>query len=183
MTEIRTLGSREVYANPWLRLREDRIEYPDGTTGVYSVLEKTDFVTVVPWTGDGFWLVEQFRYPVGRREWEFPQGGWPAGRTGTPAELAAAELAEETGLRAREFTHLGLLYAAVGYSSQRFDVFVATGLSEGEPDREHSEADMVHRWVSEAELRTMIRDGRFADSHCIAALGLFDLYRANHDRP
>ena len=127
---------------------------------------------------DGFWLVEQFRYPIGRREWEFPQGGWPAGHGGTPAELAAAELREETGLRAGELTHLGRLHAGVGFCSQGYDVFLATGLSPGPVEREDTEADMVHAWRPEADVRAMIRRGEFADAHSVAALALLDLHRA-----
>ena len=173
MSEIRRLGSREVYRNPWLRLREDEVQFADGSTGAYSVVDKQDFVLVVPFTGDGFWLVEQYRYPVGARAWEFPQGGWPDGHGGTPEELAAAELAEEAGLRAGSMQHLGRLYAAYGYCSQSFDVYLATDLSEGPPRREHTEQDMVHRWFAAEELQAMVRDGRFPDSHSVAALTLF----------
>jgi 8-oxo-dGTP pyrophosphatase MutT (NUDIX family) len=175
---IEQLASREVYRSPWLRVREDEIGYADGTVGTYAVVEKQDFVTVLPYTGDGFWLVEQYRYPVGVRAWEFPQGGWPAGAGGTLAQLAAAELAEETGLRAGSWQRLGNLYAAYGYCTQSFDVWLATDLSEGEVDREHTEQDMVHRWFSEADLRSMMRNGEFPDSHSVAALALFDSARA-----
>jgi len=172
--EIRQTFSREVYRNPWLSVREDEIEYPDGSTGTYAVVEKQDFVLVVPFTGDGFWLVEQFRYTVGARVWEFPQGGWPAGHSGTTDELAVAELAEETGLRAGSMRHLGRLYAAYGYCGQSYDVYLATELTEGAPEREFTEQDMVHRWVPSDELRAMVRDGRFPDAHSVAALTLFD---------
>jgi len=175
VNDIRQLSSREVFANRWLRLREDDIEYSDGTTGLYTVLEKGDFGVVLPYTHRGFWLVQQFRYPVGRREWEFPQGGWPYGATGTAEQLAAAELVEETGLSAARFEHLGRLYAAYGYSSQSFDVYLATGLTAGEPRREASEADMVHAFFAEDEVRAMIARGEFRDSNSIAALALFDL--------
>ena len=175
--DIRQVGSREVYASPWLRVREDDIVYPDGRQSQYTVVERRDFVTVVPFDRDGFWIVEQFRYPLGSREWEFPQGAWPAGRTGTAEELAAAELIEETGLRATALTHLGRLNSAPGLMSQHFDVYLATGLTEGEPQREASEADMVHRWVASDELRRMARGGDFADGHSLAALALFDLHR------
>lgn len=173
--EIRQRASREVYRNPWLRVREDDIEYADGSQGSYAVVEKQDFVIVLPFTGDGFWLVQQYRYPVGVRAWEFPQGGWPSGHTGEMSELAAAELAEETGLRAGELRRLGRLYAAYGYCSQSFEVFVATDLTAGAPSREVSEQDMVHRWFPEPELRAMIRAGEFPDAHSVAALALFDL--------
>jgi 8-oxo-dGTP pyrophosphatase MutT (NUDIX family) len=172
MSEIRRRASREVYRNPWLRLREDEIEYADGSTGTYAVVDKDDFVVVLPEADGGYWLVQQYRYPVGRRQWEFPQGGWSHGESGTAEDLAAAELAEETGLSARRFTHLGRLFAAYGYSSQSFDVFRATGLSEGAPRRERTEQDMVHRWFARAEVLAMIGTGEFADSFSVAALTL-----------
>jgi 8-oxo-dGTP pyrophosphatase MutT (NUDIX family) len=178
VNEIEQRASREVYANPWLRLREDEIEYADGTTGSYAVVEKPDFVTVLPWENDGFWLVQQYRYVVGSRQWEFPQGGWPQGHSGTPEELAAAELAEETGLRALGWRRLGRLFAAYGYSAQAFDIFLATDLTPGPTDHEHSEQGMVHRWFATAEVRAMTRSGEFADSHSVAALALYDLNSA-----
>jgi 8-oxo-dGTP pyrophosphatase MutT (NUDIX family) len=175
--DIRAVSTREVYANPWLRLREDQIEYPDGSRGRYSVIEKDDFALVVPYADGGFWLVQQYRYPVGTREWEFPQGGWPQGRGGSAEQLAAAELGEETGLRAAELVQLGRLYAAYGYSNQSYDVFLATGLTPGSPDRERTEADMVHAWFPEDEVRAMLAGGAFRDAHSVAALALLDLYR------
>jgi 8-oxo-dGTP pyrophosphatase MutT (NUDIX family) len=174
VSEIRQRASREIYANPWLRVREDEIEYADGSTGSYAVVEKPDFVTVLPWENDGFWLVQQYRYAVGSRQWEFPQGGWPQGHGGTITELAAAELAEETGLRAARWNHLGRLFAAYGYSTQSYDVFLATDLTPGSPRREDTEQGMVHRWFAEDELRAMVRSGEFADSHSVAALALYD---------
>jgi len=179
VSEIRQCASREIYANAWLRLREDEIEYADGSRGSYAVVEKPDFVTVLPWEDGGFWLVQQYRYPVGSRQWEFPQGGWPHGHGGTLAELAAAELAEETGLRAERWTHLGRLFAAYGYSTQSFDVLLARQLTPGATDREHTEQGMVHRWFGAGEVRAMIGSGEFADSHSVAALALYDLHPAS----
>lgn len=174
---IRTLGSREIFVNQWLRLREDDIAFADGSIGSYTVVEKTDFAVVVPFADDGFWLVEQFRYPLGRREWEFPQGGWPPGHNGTPEELATAELVEETGLTASRLEHLGRLNSAPGYASNQFDVFLATGLVPGEPRREPTEADMVHAWFAEGAVHDMIRRGEFGDSNSVAAIALLQLYR------
>jgi 8-oxo-dGTP pyrophosphatase MutT (NUDIX family) len=176
VTGIRRLSSTTAYRSPYLTVTEDAIEYPDGTRSTYSLVSKPDFALVIPLAEDGFWLVEQFRYPVGRRCWEFPQGGWaPGSERGTPAELAVAELREETGLSAGGWQHLGRLFSAYGYSGQAFDVWLATDLSAGEPDREHSEQDMVHRWFPRAEIRAMVADGRFADSQSLAALALFDM--------
>jgi 8-oxo-dGTP pyrophosphatase MutT (NUDIX family) len=169
---MRTTSSREVYRNPWIRVREDAVEWADGSAGVYGVVEKPDFALVLPAERDGFWLVEQYRYPVGRRAWEFPQGTWSSGDDGTPEELARAELAEETGLRAGGLRHLGHLDLAAGLSTQEFDVWLATDLTPGPTAREASEADMRQAFVPEAELREMVRTGRFTDGPSLAAYSL-----------
>ena len=174
---MRTTSSREAYRNPWIRVREDVIERDDGSTGLYGVVEREDFGLVLPAERDGFWLVEQFRYPLGRRCWEFPQGTWGHGDGGSAEELARAELAEETGLRAAELRHLGHLDLAPGLSTQEFDVWLATGLTAGPTAREATEADMRQRFVPEAELRQMIRDGAFTDGPSLAAYSLFLLAR------
>jgi 8-oxo-dGTP pyrophosphatase MutT (NUDIX family) len=159
-------------------VREDEVELADGTSSIYGVVEKPDFALVLPWERNGFWLVEQYRHPIGRRAWEFPQGGWPAGAGGTPEELARAELAEETGLRAGRMRLLGHLDLSSGLSTQEFDVFLATDLTPGPTAREASEADMRSAFVSEDELRAMVRTGRFTDSPSLAAYSLLLLDRA-----
>jgi 8-oxo-dGTP pyrophosphatase MutT (NUDIX family) len=169
---MRTRSSREVYRNPWIRVREDVVERADGGTGVYGVVEKPHFALVLPREREGFWLVEQYRHPVGRRAWEFPQGTWGEGADGTPEQLARAELAEETGLRAGELRHLGRLDLAAGLTTQEFDVWLATDLTPGPTAREATEADMRSAFVPEAELRAMVRAGRFTDAPSLAAYSL-----------
>jgi hypothetical protein len=55
------------------------------------------------------------------------------------------------------------------------EVFLAEDLVQGTPDREHTEQDMTHRWVSEGELRSMVRTGEVRDSATIAALALLSI--------
>src|SRR4051794_9227242 len=106
-----------------MSVREDRILRADGSLGLYGVVDKADFALIIPLDGEGFWLVEQYRYAVQRRAWEFPQGSWNADGGGSPVELAAAELREETGMEADDITHLGHLFGAYGFCSQGFDVY------------------------------------------------------------
>ena len=174
---MRTTSSRLAYQNAWIRVREDVIEREDGSTGLYGVVERPDFAIVVPAERDGFWLVEQFRYPLSRRSWEFPQGTWGHGTDGSPEELARAELAEETGIRAGGLRRLGHLDLAPGLMTQGFDVWLATDLTAGAHAREASEADMRHAFVPEIELRAMISDGRFTDGPSLAAFSLLLLDR------
>ena len=173
---IRTLASRIAYANPWLQVREDEIAYADGTTSIYGVVLKPDFALVLPRDPQGFWIVGQYRYAIGRPLWEFPQGAWPAGHTGSPEELARAELAEETGLTASSMRHLGRLIHAQGMSPTAFDVYLAEGLTPGTPRPEATEQGMEHRFVTDAELELLLRDGGMCDAASLAALTLYRLH-------
>jgi 8-oxo-dGDP phosphatase len=169
VTGIRTVSSRVVYENRWLRLREDEIVRPDGEPGTYALVEREDFAVVVPWDGAQVTLVGQERYTLGRFTWELPQGGVNGA---TPEQVARTELAEETGLRAGSLRHLGRLDNAVGMSSQGFHVWLATDLVAGEPAPEAEEVAMTTRRVTDAELDALILGGEVTDSSTIAGWAL-----------
>ncbi|HEV7908848.1 MAG TPA: NUDIX hydrolase [Pseudonocardiaceae bacterium] len=178
---METLGSREVYANPWMTVREDPIRRSDGSTGIYGVVDKPDYALVIPLDGERVRLVEQFRYPLGLRRWEFPQGTAPNRADTDPLELAARELREETGLRAGKLVELGLLDVAPGMSSQRGRVFLATELTEGQHERELEEQDMRTAWFPRAEFEAMIARGEITDAQSVAAYTLLLLHE--HAQP
>jgi len=156
-----------------MTVREDRVQWPDGSVGTYGVVDKPDFVIVVPRAEDGFWLVEQYRYAIGRRAWEFPQGSWSGEPLGDQYALARLELAEETGLISGDLRHLGHIYEAYGFCSQGGDVFLARKLTAGRPRREPTEQDMVHRFVTDGEFDTMARAGEIVDAGTLAAHALY----------
>jgi 8-oxo-dGDP phosphatase len=178
---VESLGTRQVYANPWMTVREDEIQRADGSSGIYGVVDKPDFALIIPLDGERLRLVEQFRYPIGLRSWEFPQGTAPDRADADPLQLAARELREETGLRAGRMVELGLLDVAPGMSSQRGRVFLATNLTEGFHEREHEEQDMRSRWFPRAEFESMIAKGEITDAQSIAAYTFLLLHE--HSQP
>src|SRR5438067_13793785 len=107
---IRRFSTRVVYENPWMRVREDRIQRRSGDFGIYGVVEKPDYALVIPVLDGGFVLVRQFRYPVEERYWEFPQGSWEHDPAAEPDAVASGELEEETGYRGAILRKLGFLY-------------------------------------------------------------------------
>lgn len=166
------LSTGVVYEDNWMRLRRDEIERRDGSRGTYAVVEKRDFALVIPAENDGFHLVEEYRYPIGRRTWSFPQGGWPAGQSGSPEDLARLELSQETGLRAGTLVKIGFLHCAHGITTQGGYFFVATGLEPGPPEREREEQDMRQEWVPRARFEAMIGEGIITDDSTLAAYAL-----------
>jgi ADP-ribose pyrophosphatase len=169
---IKTLESREVYRNQWLRLREDRILRSNGKEGIYSVVDKDDCAIILPVEDGKVWLVEQFRYTIQERALELPQGGWEM-EVDDPEELARGELKEETGLHAAEMTYLGFLWIAYGFSRQKQHVFVATGLTMRERDPDDEEHDLVIHTETLEEFDRMILDGEIRDASTVAAWALF----------
>lgn len=175
--EIEQVSTEVVYANRWMTVREDRVRRADGSEGIYGVVEKVDFALIVPFDGDRLHLVEQFRYPVGARFWEFPQGSWETQPDADLAEVAAGELAEETGLRAGAMTPLGVLFKAYGYSNQSVHVYLATDLTAGPRSLDHEEQGLRTGSFSIDEFTTMVTNGTIRDVTTVAAAHLFGLAR------
>lgn len=176
-SSITTLSSREIYRNPWMRLREDEILRSNGKRGIYGVVEKHEAAIIIPIDGDGIWLVEQFRYTIQERTVELPQGGWEM-HVEDPEELARGELKEETGLHPEKMIYLGRLWIAYGFTRQKEHVYLATGLTHVEKDPDEEEHDIVVRKMPVAEFEQMMLDGRVSDGCTVAAWGLYLLWKA-----
>lgn len=173
--DIVTLDSRVVYENRWMKVREDRIRRRDGSESVYGVVDKPDFVIVAPIDAGMVHLVQQFRYPIGARQWEFPQGSWEGAPDADPKAVALGELEEETGLRAGRIVEAGRLYPLYGTVSQGYRIFLASDLTLGSPRLEPEEQDLVSRSVPLAAFEAMILDGEIQDAGTVAAFGLLRL--------
>jgi 8-oxo-dGTP pyrophosphatase MutT (NUDIX family) len=172
--EIVTRESSVVYRNRWMQVREDSIVRPSGAAGVYGVVEKPDFAVIAAFQEGALHLVEQYRYPVGGRYWEFPQGSSELPGL-TAMELAAAELREETGLVAASVVHVGRLFPAYGFATQAFDLYFATGLSDLGMSLEPEEEGLVTQAFPVATVERMIIDGTIRDASTVAAFGLLRL--------
>jgi len=169
---ITTVSRRQVYSNHWMRVYEDQILRSNGQPGIYGVVEKDDAAIILPIEGDRIWLVEQYRYTIGERTLEFPQGGWEK-KIDSPEELARGELREELGLDAQQMVCLGFTWIAYGFCRQKQYVFLATGLTETTKDPDPEEHDLGLRSVSIAELEAMILDGTINDQCTLAAWALY----------
>jgi ADP-ribose pyrophosphatase len=174
---ITTLSSREVYRNPWMRVREDEILRSNGQKGIYGVVEKDDAAIILPIDGDRVWLVEQFRYTIQERAVELPQGSWEAA-IDSPEELARGELKEETGLDAAEMTYLGTHWIAYGFNRQKQHIFLATGLTHSEKEPDPEEHDLVVHCMPIEEFEQMMLDGAIRDNCTVAAWGLYLMWKA-----
>jgi ADP-ribose pyrophosphatase len=174
---ITTIRSREIYRNPWMRLREDEILRSNGRKGIYGVVEKDDAAIILPIDQGRIWLVEQFRYTIQERALELPQGGWEM-EIDSPEELARGELREELGLDAATMTYLGTLWIAYGFTRQKQHVYLAAGLTQRERQPDPEEHDLTVRCIAVDEFEQMMIDGKIRDGCTVAAWGLYLLWKA-----
>jgi len=169
-----TNSTREIYNNPWIRVREDQVIRPDGRPGIYGVVEfKNWAIGIVPVSGDGdTYLVGQYRYTLKDYSWEIPEGGGAIGIA--PLESAQRELLEETGIQAGHWTYLGEVHTSNSVTDEIGFLFLAQQLRLGESTPEETERLEVKR-MPLAEAVQHALSGEISDS-----LSVIGLLRAWH---
>ena len=176
----KTVTSKQIYDNPWIAVREDRVIRPDGETGIYGVVHfKNIAVGVLPIEEEHIYLVGQYRYPLEQYSWEIPEGGCPIGEE--PLRAAQRELREETGLEARNWRMLGEAYLSNSVTDEYAVWFLATGLVPGEQQPEGTEALNVRR-LPLREVLAMALDGRITDALSLMAIMSYMLKRPDDER-
>lgn len=175
MKEIETLDTRIAYENKWMKVREDKVRRSSGSEGIFGVVDKPDFVAILPIEKNQIHLVEQYRYPVGQRYWEIPQGSWEESPELDSLSVAAGELQEETGLKSDRLEYVGHIYQAYGYSNQGFHIYLATELEKHEQRLDQEEEGLITNCFNLLEFESMITSGFIKDATTISAYGFAKL--------
>jgi 8-oxo-dGTP pyrophosphatase MutT (NUDIX family) len=162
-------GSKLIYSNPWITVREDDVITPGGAPGIYGVVETRLAVGVVALTDDNqIYLVGQYRYPVDEYSWEIPEGGSEVDED--PMETAKRELREETGVEAERWEPLGgEILLSNCFSNERGYLYLARGLREGVSAPDHTEELQVKK-IPFAECLAMVDQGEIKDSLTVIAV-------------
>ena len=125
----KTLATREVYKNNWMRLREDLAELPNGKTTIYGVVECTECVGILPFVDDNHVvMVRQYRYVYGEADrWEMPTGGVKSGESVEAA--ARRELREEAGYDALDLQHVSTYFTSKSILREVGHLFIGRNLT------------------------------------------------------
>jgi 8-oxo-dGTP pyrophosphatase MutT (NUDIX family) len=158
-------------------VREDRVLRPDGTPGIYGVVQfKNRAVGVLAYEEGDIYLVGQFRYTLNQYSWEIPEGGCPEDED--PLDAAKRELQEETGFTASNWELLGTSHLSNSVSDELALWYLATDLTPGERKPEGTEELEVRRLRVDEALR-MVLSGDITDAISMMAILQFALQSGN----
>jgi ADP-ribose pyrophosphatase len=167
------IATRRVYSGRLLEVDVDTVRTPEGTSFDLEIVRHPGAAAVVPLLSDldspdpSVLLIRQYRYAAGGVIWEIPAGVLHPGED--PAECARRELEEETGARAEAIEHLTTVFTTPGFTDERIHLFVARGISLGEPRHERDEFIKTEA-LPLSQVLEMIRDGDLKDAKSIVAL-------------
>jgi ADP-ribose pyrophosphatase len=149
------------YDGHFLKVSRDRIKLPDGSITQREYIRHPGAVVILPLLADGRVLLErQFRYPNDRVFVEFPAGKIDPGED--PLACAKRELQEETGYTATGWQFVCTIHNAIAYSDEHLDLYLATGLAEGEAKLDDGEFLELFT-TTVPELLEQVRRGEISD--------------------
>ena len=169
------LASRYAIDRPFLKLRADRVELPDGTiVDEYYVQESRGYSVVFAITLSGeIVLVRQYKHGLGCETLELPAGGIDAGET--PAQCAVRELSEETGYVGDAPEHIGDFATNSTGSNGRFYLYLIRNAEQLVEQHLDPTEDITVTTVPFETLLAMVRDGRIdGNSHVLATMFILD---------
>jgi ADP-ribose pyrophosphatase len=167
------LDTRRIYTGRVVRLDVDTVRFPDGSTGQLELIRHPGAAAIVPCASDPpgadptILLIRQYRYATGGQLWEVPAGTLDPGED--PEACARRELLEETGVTAARLQRLTSIWTTPGFTNEVIHLYLATGLTSGEPSRERDEfIEVVPQPLS--RVLALIRDGEIRDAKTVAAI-------------
>jgi ADP-ribose pyrophosphatase len=165
------LSSQEVFKGAFLHAFRDQVLLPSGAVACREYVVHPGAVMVIPLHENAHGQIElilerQFRYPVEQVMIEFPAGKLDAGED--CFHCAVRELQEETGYRARQWAHAGVMHPVIAYSTEFIDIWFARGLLPGPRNLDEGEFLDVFT-ASPEQFFSWCRDGQVTDGKTLTA--------------
>jgi ADP-ribose pyrophosphatase len=159
---LKSLWSRYVYRGKVVSLRIEELEFPSRRDVVEIVEHRGAVVIAARPSRDSIVLVEQYRYPIGKRNWEVPAGSIDPNEG--PDACAVRELREETGYTAKRMRRLWSAYSAPGFCTELLHFYAAEELTAGERAPDLGEEDMVVKTFTLDEAWAMVERDELPDA-------------------
>ncbi len=163
------IDSKEVFRGKVISVRHDRVRQETGRETLREVVDHRGAVVVLAVEDGCLWVVRQFRYVTGQELIEVPAGKLEEGED--PAEAAARELSEETGLSCGRLECLGRIWPSPGVYGELYHMYYAADLRPGAMHPDEGEYLTAEK-LPLASFDAMVARGEIVDAKtiCIVAL-------------
>ena len=123
-------STKVVYANPWIKVREDKVTRPDGSNGIFGIVDMIPGSSILPIDENNYvYLSQEYKYAVGRNTIEVFSGGIEQGEE--PIDAAKRELEEELGMTSKNWQNLSCVDPFTTVISSPNHMFIAKNLQKG----------------------------------------------------
>jgi ADP-ribose pyrophosphatase len=172
------LGSREIYRNRILRLREDAYHFiPNDIKKDFTVIEFSDWVNVIPLTTEGdIVMIKQFRHGTDSVTLEIP-GGLVEKDDNSPSVAALREMQEETGYFSDEMIHLGTVEPNPAIQTNHCHTFLARNAYLKSPQDFDPTESIKLELINAEKVLEMIRAGSITHGLVVAAFAFYMLWK------
>lgn len=174
----KTLESNYLYRRPWLTVRCDKVELPNGVINPeHYVLEYPDWVNILAITTDGrFVMIEQYRHGLDDVFIELPAGVIDAGET--HLEAAKRELLEETGYAGGEWELFTVISQNPSISNNLTYCYLAKDVTPvGDQQLDYSE-DIAVKLLTKEEVKKLLLEDKIKQA--LMATSLWKYFAINH---
>jgi ADP-ribose pyrophosphatase len=161
-------ASRPVHNGRVIQVSTERLRYANGREYDIDFVRHPGAAAVVALDPQGrVCVVRQYRHGIEDFLWEVPAGKLDPGES--PEVCAQRELAEETGIRARQWTSLGLYLPAPGLFTEVIHLYLAQDLDVGaaKPD---ADEELELMWLPLSEAMDLVLAGSWNDGKTALAL-------------
>lgn len=163
-------SSRTILDRRWLKVSEQCVQLPNGTTiDEFHLLHSPPWAAVIAVTPQHqLVLVEQYRHGLGRLSLELPSGVIDPGEQ--PLQAAQRELLEETGYHARHWKALTVLAPEPSRATHRAHFYFATDARAQRQAQPESSEVIEVRLVSVADVLDLIVQGTMVHAAHVGAI-------------
>jgi ADP-ribose pyrophosphatase len=160
----KVLASEYLHKQPWLTIRKDKCELPNGNiVPAFYVNEYPDWVNVLCITEEGkAVMVKQYRHGINSIEIELPGGVAEQGES--PEEAVKRETLEETGYEFNNIKYLGKICANPSTTNNFTHMFVATGGKKVADQKLDDTEEVEVVLMSMNEVKELVKENKMAQS-------------------
>jgi len=168
MSVMKPVSQTEHFSGRVIKVTTDEVLLPNGHRAELEVVHHPGGAVAVAVDAQRrVCLLRQYRYVAGGWLWELPAGKLEPREP--PLATAQRELAEEAGVRARDWTSLGTCLSSPGVFTEVLHLFLATGIEPAATAHERAEVIEIH-WLPFDTACNWALDGGITDSKTIIGL-------------